>query len=99
MSEIHVFANVTAAAGNEDKLREVLTTLAHASQDEPGVVSYILHEDIKTPGNFYVFEAYKDQAAVDAHMGSAHLAAAFAAAGPLLSGAPSIVPTVAIAGA
>jgi quinol monooxygenase YgiN len=99
MSEIHVFANVTAAAGNADKLRDVLTTLAHASQDEPGVISYILHEDIKTPGNFYVFEAYKDKAAVDSHMGSAHLAAAFAAAGPLLSGAPSIVPTVAIAGA
>jgi quinol monooxygenase YgiN len=98
MSEIHVFANVTAAAGNEDKLREVLKTLVTATKQEPGVISYILHEDVKTPGNFYVFEAYKDQAAVDAHMGSAHLATAFAAAGPLLGGAPSIVPTIAIAG-
>lgn len=98
MSEIHVFANVTAAAGHEDKLRDVLKTLAGASKEEPGVISYILHEDIKTPGNFYVFEAYKDQASVDAHMASPHLAAAFAAAGPLLGGAPSIVPTVAIAG-
>jgi len=98
MSEIHVFANVTAATGHEGKLRDVLITLAHASKEEPGVISYILHEDVKTAGNFYVFEAYKDQAAVDAHMASAHLAAAFAAAGSLLAGPPSIVPTVAIAG-
>jgi quinol monooxygenase YgiN len=98
MSEIHVFANVTAAAGNEDKLRDVLKTLVMATKEEPGVISYILHEDVKTAGNFYVFEAYKDQAAVDAHMASPHLAAAFAAAGSLLAGAPSIVPTVAIAG-
>jgi quinol monooxygenase YgiN len=98
MSEIHVFANVTAAAGNEDKLRDVLKTLAAASHEEPGVIHYILHEDIKTKGNFYVFEAYTDQAAVDSHMASPHLAAAFAAAGPLLGGAPSIVPTVVIAG-
>jgi quinol monooxygenase YgiN len=98
MSEIHVFANVTAAPGHADKLRGVLTTLVTATKEEPGVISYILHEDIKTPGNFYVFEVYKDQAAVDAHMASPHLAAAFAAAGPLIAGAPSIVPTVAIAG-
>jgi quinol monooxygenase YgiN len=98
MSEIHVFANVTAAAGNADKLRDVLTTLVAATKEEPGVISYILHEDIKTPGNFYVFEAYKNQAAVDAHMASPHLAAAFAAAGPLIAGAPSIVPTTVVAG-
>jgi quinol monooxygenase YgiN len=98
MSEIHVFANVSAAAGNEDQLREVLKTLVAATKQEPGVISYILHEDIKTAGNFYVFEVYKDQAAVDSHMASPHLAAAFAAAGPLIAGAPSIVPTVAIAG-
>jgi quinol monooxygenase YgiN len=98
MSEIHVFANVTAAPGNADKLREVLTALVAPTKKEPGVISYILHEDIKTPGNFYVYEVYKDQAAVDAHMNSSHLAAAFAAAGPLVAGAPSIVPTTVVTG-
>jgi quinol monooxygenase YgiN len=57
-----------------------------------------LHEDPKKLGNFYVFEVYKDQAALDAHMASAHLAAAFAKSGPLLSGPPSITPTVVVAG-
>jgi quinol monooxygenase YgiN len=98
MSEVHVFATVSAAAGKEDALRAALVELVEASHTEPGVLHYILHEDPKKLGNFYVFEVYKDQAAVDAHMGSAHLAAAFAKAGPLLSGAPSIVPTKVVAG-
>jgi len=98
MSEIHVFATVSAAAGKETELRDALVELVAASHEEPGVVHYILHEDPKTLGNFYVFEVYKDQAALDAHMGSAHLAAAFAKAGPLLGGPPRITPTVVIAG-
>jgi quinol monooxygenase YgiN len=98
MSEIHVFATISAAAGKADELREVLKTLVAATKEEPGVLHYLLHEDPKTLGNFYVFEAYKDQAAVDAHMGSSHLAAAFAAAGPIIGGPPSITPTIVIAG-
>jgi quinol monooxygenase YgiN len=98
MSGIHVFATVFAAAGKEDALRAALVELAEASQTEPGVVQYSLHEDLQKPGNFYVFEAYKDQAAVDAHMGSPHLAAAFAKAGPLVSAAPTIVATKVVAG-
>jgi quinol monooxygenase YgiN len=98
MPEIHVFATVSAAPGNADELRAALTTLVEATLKEPGVIHYILHEDPKNLGNFYVFEAYKDQAAVDAHMASPHLAAAFAKAGPLVSGPPSITPTIVIAG-
>jgi quinol monooxygenase YgiN len=93
-----VFATLSAAAGKADELRAVLVALVEASHTEPGVVHYILHEDPKKLGNFYVFEAYKDQAAVDAHMGSPHLAAAFAKAGPLLGGPPTITPTVVVAG-
>jgi quinol monooxygenase YgiN len=98
MAEVHVFATVSAASGKEDELRDALIELVAASHMEPGVVQYILHEDPKKLGNFYVFEVYKDQAAVDAHMASAHLAAAFAKAGPLLGGPPSITPTVVVAG-
>jgi quinol monooxygenase YgiN len=98
MSEIHVFATVTAGPGHADELRGVLTDLVTATHKEPGVLQYILHEDPKNPGNFYVFEAYKDQDAVNAHMSSPHLATAFAKAGPLVGAAPSIVETKVIAG-
>jgi len=48
---------------------------------------------IAAPGN----EAYKDQAAVDAHMQSPHFQAALGEAGPLLGGPPSIAATRQIA--
>ncbi len=98
MSEVHVFAHGTAAPGKADEVREILHGLVAESIKEPGVVHYMLHENPAQAGDFHFFEVYKDQAAVDAHMASPHLAAAFAAAGSLLAGAPSIVPTVAIAG-
>jgi len=98
--EIHVFAHVEAAPGKDGALREALLELVAATKEaEPGVLHYQLHEDPAKPGSFYVFEAYKNQAAVDSHMGSPHLAAAFAKAGPLLGAPPSIVPTKQIAGA
>jgi quinol monooxygenase YgiN len=97
--EVHVFANVTAAPGKEDELRSVLKDLVAETHTEPGVLTYMLHEDSKKPGNFYVFEVYKDQAAADSHMKSPHLATAFAKAGALLGGAPSIVETKVVAGA
>jgi quinol monooxygenase YgiN len=97
--EVHVFANVTAAPGKADELRSVLKDLVAATHTEPGVLTYILHEEPKKPGNFYVFEVYKDQAAADSHMKSPHLATAFAKAGALLSAAPSIVETKVVAGA
>jgi quinol monooxygenase YgiN len=98
MSEVHVFATVTAGPGHADALRDVLKDLVTASHEEPGVLQYILHEDPKNLGNFYVFEAYKDQDAANAHMASPHLATAFAKAGALVGGAPSIIETKVVAG-
>jgi len=99
MSEqIHVFATVVAQAGKADELRKVLLTLVEASKAEAGVIHYMLHEDPANLGSFYVFEVYRDQAAAESHMKSPHLATAFAGAGPLVAGAPSIVETRLIAG-
>ena len=96
--EVHVFATLTAQPGKADDVRAALTTLVAATRKEPGNVHYMLHEDPKTTGSFYVFEIYKDEAAVDAHMKSPHLAAAFAAVGHMLAGAPIITPTKLLAG-
>jgi len=99
MSEqVHVFATVCAQAGKEAEIQAVLTELAEATVQEPGAVQYMVHVDPKNAANFYIFEIYKDQAAADSHMKSAHLAAAFAKAGPLVASAPSIVETRLVAG-
>ncbi|MBB5372932.1 putative quinol monooxygenase [Acidocella aromatica] len=87
---ISVFATLTAAPGKTDALRAVLTALVAPSRAEPGTLQYTLHEALETPGVFHVYETYKDQAAVDAHMASPHLQKALSEAGPLLGAAPSI---------
>ena len=94
---IHVFATLTAAPGKADALRAALTALVAPSRAEPGTITYTLHEALEAPGTFYVYETYKDQAAVDAPMSSPHLQKALAEAGPLLGAAPSIVTTKQIA--
>ncbi|MDR3504994.1 MAG: putative quinol monooxygenase [Acidocella sp.] len=94
---IHVFATLTAAPGKADALRAILTALVTPSRREPGNLQYTLHETLQTPGVFHVYEVYADQAAVDAHMTSAHLQKALGEAGPLLGAAPSITATKQIA--
>ncbi len=94
---IHIFATLTAAPGKADALRAALSGLVAPSRQEPGNLQYVLHEALETPGVFYVYETYKDQAAVDAHMQSPHFQATLAEAGPLLGGAPSIALTKQIA--
>jgi quinol monooxygenase YgiN len=96
--EIRVFATLTAQAGKESALRDVLTQLVSLSKTEPGCLHYMLHESPDHPGTFSFFESYKDQSAVDTHKKSPYLAAAFDKAGPLLSVPPNIIMTKLIAG-
>lgn len=91
-TEIRVIAQVQAHPGSEAAIRDALVTLVHATRAEPGCVSYTLHEDPARSGHFYVYEIYRDQAALDHHMQSPHLAAAFTAVGHLVAAAPVITP-------
>jgi quinol monooxygenase YgiN len=97
-AEIAIFANVVAQQGKADEVRAALGELVAATRLEPGNVMYRLHEDPAKPGDFHLFEIYRDQAAVDLHMGSAHFKAAIAKIGTMLAGKPSIVPVKLVAG-
>jgi quinol monooxygenase YgiN len=92
MSEVQVFAHGQAAAGHEVEVREILLALVKATRQEPGVNTYLLHEDPAKPGSFHFYEEYKDQAALDAHMASPHFTEAASKFAPYLASAPSIVP-------
>jgi quinol monooxygenase YgiN len=97
MSEnIHVFAHGTAAEGKADTVRAIVTELAAQARQEPGNLHYMVHE--AEPGDFYFFEVYQDQAAVDSHMASAHFKTAAGKFVPLLAKPPHIVTTRLIAG-
>ena len=94
---VYIFAILTAADGNADALRAGLTALVHETRKEPGNLSYNLYENTDKPGEFHVYESYRDQAAVQAHMASPHLQKALAEGGPLFGAPPSITLTKQIA--
>jgi quinol monooxygenase YgiN len=92
MSELHVVATIPVKAEHVEAMREALTGLTEATRQEPGCVAYDLYESAAAPGVFVTVERWTDQAALDAHMQSPHIAAAFAAADGALSGDVAIHP-------
>jgi quinol monooxygenase YgiN len=58
----------------EDRQRvaELLASLAHASRQEPGCVTYIPHTVEDEPNTVTIYEQYADQKALEAHRGSQH---------------------------
>ena len=81
-----VVAIATAQAGKEAELKSRLEGVATASWDEPGVVTYAVHDLRDHPGSFMMVEVYASQAAFDAHLETAHVKALIADLGSLVEG-------------
>ena len=81
-----VVAIATAQAGKEAELKSRLEGVATASWDEPGVVTYAVHDLRDHPGSFMMVEVYSSQAAFDAHLETAHVKALIADLGSLVEG-------------
>ncbi|MEO6019032.1 MAG: putative quinol monooxygenase [Knoellia sp.] len=98
MSELHVVATIPVKAEHIEAMRGPLTQLAEATRQESGCLAYDLYESVAAPGVFVTVERWTDQDALDAHMKTPHLAAAFAAAGDALAGEVAIHPLVPVEG-
>lgn len=57
---------------DRQRVAEVLASLAEASRQEPGCVTYVPHTVDGEPDTVVIYEQYKDQQSLDAHRGSAH---------------------------
>jgi quinol monooxygenase YgiN len=69
---------------NLDAFRSHMAKMLAASRAEDGCLVYSYAEDVLEPGLIRVFEAWRDQAALDAHFHAPHMAdwrAAWPAAG------------------
>jgi quinol monooxygenase YgiN len=55
-------------------LRPHMQAMLEASRAEDGCLEYSYAEDVLEPGLVRVFEAWRDQAALDAHFQTAHMA-------------------------
>ncbi len=72
-----------ADAGEVEKARDVLNTMVAATVKEAGCITYSFAQDIADPCVVRIFERWENQAALDAHMETPHMAAFREAAGSL----------------
>ena len=56
-------------------LKPHMEAMLAASRAEDGCITYSYAEDVAEPGLIRVFEAWRDQACLDAHFKAAHMAA------------------------
>lgn len=70
-----IAGTVRIAPQNVDGLRPRMQAMMAASQAEAGCLDYNYAEDVTEPGLIHVFERWRDQAVLDAHFATPHMAA------------------------
>lgn len=87
-----ITAVIRVKAGGERTLRDALLTVAtHARDNEAGTIGYFVSQSREDPRVFTTYERFADQAAMDAHNGSAAVARFFEIAGPIIDGRAVVV--------
>jgi len=56
-----------AKSGREHEVTELLSKLTSESRHEPGCITYQVHRHRTEPRRFFIYEQYKDDAALEAH--------------------------------
>lgn len=82
---------VDVKPGKEAAFEEATTANHEGSVQEPGVLRFDVLKDRDTPGRYYIYEAYRDEAATKAHKETAHYAAWKEAAADFMQGDRSSV--------
>ena len=61
-----------ANPGKEAEVAKIFRELEAASRQEPGCLLYIVHRHRTDPARFFIYEQYRDNAALEAHRQSPH---------------------------
>ena len=64
--------NWMAHEGHENEVSAIFGKLEAASRQEPGCLMYVVHRHTKNPRRFFIYEQYRDAAALEAHRNSPH---------------------------
>lgn len=88
--EVHIICELRCEAANRDQVRELALMFVGPARREPGCLYYHLHQKRDDQNRFFIIDGWTDQAAVDAHAGSAHVADVMKKLKPLLTGGPSL---------
>jgi quinol monooxygenase YgiN len=85
-------AELTAKPGRGDDLAAAVKSsqTVPLTRKEVGVIAYDILRDVDSPDAFVAHECWKNLAALESHLGSAHFTAIGAALEDLLAGPPTI---------
>ena len=61
-----------AKPGHQDEVAGIFGKLQTASRQEPGCLMYIVHRHRTDSTRFFIYEQYRDDAALEAHRNSVH---------------------------
>ena len=61
-----------AKAGREAEVAEVFLKLSQESRKEPGCAMFQVHRHRTEPRRFFIYEQYKDDAALESHRASSY---------------------------
>jgi len=61
-----------ANPGHENEVAAIFEQLQTASRQEPGCLMYVVHRHVDDPRRFFIYEQYRDAAALSAHRNSPH---------------------------
>lgn len=61
-----------AKEGQEEKVATLFRQLTEASLREPGCLGYVVHRHRDNPRQFFLYETYRDEAALEAHRQAPH---------------------------
>ena len=69
---VHLFVQLTCQADHETEVIDTLKWEAAESRKEAGNTSFLVTKDNKVEHVYHLYEVWNDQAALDAHLETAH---------------------------
>lgn len=90
MSKVGVWVKLDLQPGKRDEAVAVIQEALDAVQAEDGTLVYTLNADPTDENVLYFYEAYRDQDALNAHMGAPWFAGFAPKLGPVLAGRPAM---------
>jgi quinol monooxygenase YgiN len=85
MAKVSMLAKLKVHEGKGDELIAAFAGIFEQVEQEPGTEIYALNRASSDPDTFWFYELYTDSDCLSAHGGSAAMAAAGAAFGPLIA--------------
>jgi quinol monooxygenase YgiN len=69
---IVIAAMITTFDDQGDAYQQAFQELAANVRKDPGVITYVLHRMINNPSQFFVFEQYENEEAIQFHTSTTH---------------------------